>query len=284
MTNNKGCYFCGPIKNCAPYLASVFQNIKILGDKVFDGNYKIILFYDHSKDSTLQILKQYQDFFGGPDKFLFYINKTPVSKYRTHNIAYARNFCLKYIYDDIAAQKYEYFMMMDFDDVNANKTVHPEILQNYLTEEYDDKWDALSFNTAPFYYDIWALSIWPYCYSYNHYNNNDRFYNIIKDYITDKLRGKSTKDLVQCISAFNGAAIYRINAFKNCTYNGTPNVKAFPLNFLLTHSKAANSHLVFKKYPTVDGHFEDCEHREFHLQGTQKNGAKIRISPLCLFD
>jgi hypothetical protein len=47
--------------------------------------------------------------------------------------------------------------------------------------------------------------------------------------------------------------------------------------------KAANSKLVYKKYVTVDGRYEDCEHRAFHIQARQKSGARIMISPEVLF-
>ena len=58
--------------------------------------------------------------------------------------------------------------MMDFDDVNC-KEVEINTLKKYLKRE---DWDGLSFNTSPDYYDIWGLSIWPYCFSYNHFINN----------------------------------------------------------------------------------------------------------------
>jgi hypothetical protein len=52
------CCFCGPIKNCAPYLKKVLENIEKLGS-LFD-DYRIVLYYDKSNDDTLNILKTYQ--------------------------------------------------------------------------------------------------------------------------------------------------------------------------------------------------------------------------------
>jgi hypothetical protein len=49
------------------------------------------------------------------------------------------------------------------------------------------------------------------------------------------------------------------------------------------HKLAAKSKLVYKKYITVDGRYEDCEHRAFHIQATKNSGAKIMISPEILF-
>jgi hypothetical protein len=39
------CVFCGPVKNCDPFLDKVFSNIEKMGT-LFE-NYVIILFYDH---------------------------------------------------------------------------------------------------------------------------------------------------------------------------------------------------------------------------------------------
>ena len=47
--------------------------------------------------------------------------------------------------------------------------------------------------------------------------------------------------------------------------------------------KAANSKLVYKKYVTVDGRYEDCEHRAFHIQAINNDNAKIMISPEIMF-
>jgi hypothetical protein len=52
------CCICGPVKNCAQYLEKIFENIEKIGS-LFD-EYAIIIYYDISKDNTLQILKNYQ--------------------------------------------------------------------------------------------------------------------------------------------------------------------------------------------------------------------------------
>lgn len=277
-------YFCGPVRNCGKYLPRVFANIETLGKECFAGDYKIVIFYDTSTDNTLQFLKDYQR--ANPEHLHFFVNNRPLSKYRTHNIAFARNKCIQYIRTDKVATKYPYFIMMDFDDVNA-KTPLPHVLRQYLTPTdttTHQQWDALSFNTAPFYYDIWGLSIYPYCYSYNHFKNNGHYYNVIKDHVTAKLNTAHKKGrLLQCISAFNGFAIYRIDAFNGCTYDGRTNPAMLPVAMMEAHKKAANSPLVFPVYPVADCRLEDCEHRAFHVQAFMQNAAKIRISPLCLF-
>ena len=266
------CCICGPVKNCGPYLEKVLNNVEKIGALFED--YQIILFYDNSKDHSLWKLKEFQK---KNPRLQFFINKKPLSPFRTHNIAFARNFCLKQIREKYS--DYPYFIMMDFDDVNC-KEVHPVMLQKYLTR---DDWDSLSFNTAPKYYDIWALSIYPYCFSYNHFKNNVQQYNVIQEYVDDKLKKLPPGGLVPCLSSFNGFSIYRSEKFLDCYYDGNIRMDLIPKRLIHIHSLVAQSPLVYKKYITVDGRYEDCEHRAFHFQALFKKGAKIRISPEKLF-
>ena len=266
------CCICGPVKNCGPYLDKVFANIERIGS-LFD-DYKIIIYYDKSVDNTLNKLKEYQT---KNPKLLFYVNEKPVSPFRTHNIAVARNFCLNFVRNN--KEQFPFFIMMDFDDVNC-KEINLEPLRNSLQRE---DWDALSFNTSPLYYDIWGLSIWPYCFSYNHFENNVQNYKIIQKYVTNLLNKLPQGGLLPCISSFNGFAIYRTNKFLKTYYDGKIRTDLIPRQNIEAHMKAANSKLVYKKYVTVDGRYEDCEHRAFHIQARQKSAAKIMISPEIIF-
>jgi len=267
------CCFCGPVKDCGPYLLKIFENIEKMASLFED--YKIIIYYDKSSDNTLEILKEYQ--LKNPN-LLFYVNNKPTSPYRTHNIANARNFCLKYIRSNI--QQFPFFIMMDFDDVNC-KEVNIESLRKYL---YSNSWDGLSFNTNPAYYDIWALSIYPYCFSYNHFNDNYNYHGIIKDYIMRKLNSLKPGQILSCISSFNGFSIYRTNKFLDTYYDGRVRSDLFSKKLLDTHAKAQKSRtMVYKDYGHIKGKFEDCEHRAFHQMARKKSGARIMISPEVLF-
>ena len=269
------CCICGPVRNCGLFLPQVFQNIEKIG-AIFD-DYKIMIYYDKSTDNTLDILKEYKKL---NNRLEFFVGNKPVSIYRTHRIAHARNFCLKYVKKNFDIAEYPYFIMMDFDDVNA-KNVRPEILKKYLTRE---DWDGLSFNTSPKYYDIWGLSIYPYCFSYNHFENNSiHNYSTIQDYITNKLNKLKPDELLQCISSFNGFSIYRTNKFLNTYYDGRVRVNLIPPHFLLAHEKAAGSKIVYPDLNHVKAYAEDCEHRAFHVQAINKNNAKIMITNDVLF-
>ena len=273
------CCICGPVKNCGPYLEKVLENMKKIGS-IFD-DYQIIIYYDKSSDNTLDILKKYQE---TNSKMIFHVNQKPVSPFRTHNIAIARNFCLNFVREN--REKYPFFIMMDCDDVNY-KEVYTDILKKYL---HSNNWDGLSFNTTPKYYDIWGLSIRPFCFSYNHFNNNDKYYYIIQNYVHELLKKASSQNaLLPCISSFNGFSIYRTNKFLNTYYDGRVRLDIIPKANLEAHKNVTKSRLVYKKYfkpdgtINVDGRYEDCEHRAFHIQARQNSGARIMISPEILF-
>jgi len=268
------CCICGPVKNCGPYLNKVFEHIEKIGS-LFD-DYKIILYYDKSNDNTLNILNEYQK---KNNRLLFYVNKNPVSKFRTHNIAIARNYCLNYVRQN--NKDYPFFIMMDMDDVNCKEKINIEPLRRLLKRE---DWDGLSFNTMPHYYDIWGLSIWPFCFSYNHFQNNFQYHKIIRNYVMNKLGKLKPDELLQCISSFNGLSIYRTNKFLNTYYDGRVRSDLFPKSLIQTHSKVQKSRgLVYKDYGHIKGRYEDCEHRSFHQQARINSGAKIMISPNVLF-
>ena len=265
------CCFCGPVRNCGPYLDKIFQNIEKLAS-LFD-DYQIVIYYDKSDDDTLKKLKAYQ--VTNP-RLLFYVNQILISPYRTHRIAAARNFCLDYV----KQHDFPFFIMMDFDEVNC-KEVRPEMLQKYLNR---DDWDALSFNTSPKYYDIWGLSIWPYCFSYNHFENSPiHNYHTIQDYITRKLNNLGAGELLKCISSFNGFSIYRTNKFLNTRYDGNIRLDLIPIDYIKAHSRAAKSGLVFPDFGHVKADKEDCEHRAFHAQAINNDNARIRITNDVLF-
>jgi len=267
------CCLCGTVKNCAPYLERVFSNMEKIGT-LFD-DYKILIYYDISTDNTLEILKNYQK---KNPKMLFYVNKRPVSRFRTHNLAIARNYCLNFVRNNINI--FPYFIMMDMDDVNC-KHLNIEPLKKSL--ERND-WDGLSFNTNPKYYDIWALSIHPYYFSYIHFQHS-LFYNhyLIGNNIDSILKKMPKDKLLKCISSFNGFSIYRTNKFLNTYYDGRVRKDLFPQKYIEINKKISQSKLVYQRFDNVDGRFEDCEHRAFHIQAIKNSGARIRISPEVLF-
>ena len=258
---------CGPVRNCAPYLDAVIDNMEAAGE-MFES-YHIFLFYDESRDNSMDILLCRQEM---NSRITIFVNDAPLTPFRTHNIANARNVLL-----NAARDQADVMLMMDCDDVCA-LPINVHTLSRALQRT---DWDVLSFNSSP-YLDIWALSLFPYCFSYNHFKNNVAQYSVIQAYVESKLNGLPSGKLLPCLSSFNGAALYRLGALDACTYDGRINVQLVTADQLQAHATAAKSDLIFKDYGNVRGQFEDCEHRAFHVQAG-RNGALLRISPEILF-
>jgi hypothetical protein len=261
------CCICGTIRDCGPYLDKIYQNMLQIG-ALFD-DYKIIVYYDTSKDNTLEKLKQFSQ---SNSKFLLFINKEPLKKYRTHRIAKGRNHCLQTIRNFFS--DYEYFIMMDCDDKCAYN-LKENVLKYYLVDK-KDSWDSLSFQHPTGYYDIWALSKRPFVGSCHHLNH----YAQAKQYIETLIIKTPKNQLIQCLSAFNGFAIYKTNKFLNCVYNGYYNTNYIPAKLLDENKKAAR----ISRFYTEHNNFEDCEHRFFHMLAVFKNNARIMIAPVTIFN
>jgi hypothetical protein len=102
----------------------------------------------------------------------------------------------------------------------------------------------------------------------------------MKKYIQKRLKNLPKGELLECISAFNGFAIYRTNKFIDCEYYGKPRIDLISEENIKLNEDALNSPVLFD---TPQRNNEDCEHRFFHFQAIQKNNARIRISPEILF-
>jgi hypothetical protein len=269
MIVNDCCCICGTVKNCGKYLKKVFKNIeKIIN--IFK-EYYIIIYYDHSDDDTLeQLLKFKQQY-----KMHIHVNRNFKSNYRTHRLAYGRNYCLHIINKYFS--NYNYFIMMDFDDVCSNE-INISVLEKYI--DRNETWDAISFNKEN-YYDIWALSIRPYIFSYAHFNNPHEVLHNMQRYIKNKLESIDGT-LIPCYSAFNGFCLYKTQIFKDCKYDGNIRFDMIPTEYLKETLKANNSEIVFIDMDWLNSKHEDCEHRSFHFEAIKKNNARIFISPEIL--
>ena len=270
-------YICGCVRNTGTYLHDVFKNIENICSLLND--YHIIIAYDKSEDDSLNILKTYAAKY--KNKFSLLIGPTTLSDIRTENIANARNQILDEI-NNLHYTGFDYFIMMDMDDVCA-KPINIEVLKYVLNKETTEplSWDALSFNRRN-YYDIWALSIYPYTFSLYHYQNRNKLKqdmkNVLYQKFTQEIKRNGNDGLVDCISAFNGFAIYKTKFFSNIKYEW--NVKK-----LLEIYPKSNIDIMSKQvWQTPISRLDDCEHRYFHIRASKQNKARICISPMILFD
>jgi hypothetical protein len=264
------CCICGTVKNCGPYLVKVLQNIDKIS-ALFD-EHSIIFAYDNSSDNSLELLENYKNTKLNTNtntKVIIDINRDPVSEFRVYNIAKARNKCLDIIRANFVS--YDYFIMIDCDDVSTND-VNLEPLQYYL-EDGLDGWDGLTFNKQN-YYDLWALSKFPYSYSCMHFKNWQAW----GPFIENIIKQTPPKTLIPCLSAFNGFGIYKTNKYINCFYDPTLRLDLIPRHLLAENEKVAGPIYTKGKAGLID-----CEHRSFHFMAINQNGSRLRIAPEIIF-
>lgn len=267
---NKNCVLCLCVYNNEFGLNYCFKNIKKI--KTLFKKFNILVFYDHSKDKSLELLYNFKH--ESKINMTIIINKKKKSTIRTENIAYARNFLLKIIRKKY--KKYDLFMFMDTNEYACIGEINIELLKDVIyNKKYE--YDSLSFDREAGYYDTWALSFDPYIYSFFHINSCLHYVEKMRNAFSKLLEEYRKKDkLIPVYSAFNGFAIYKTNKFINCEYSSKINLKLFPPNTIQKQIKNTNCKLInyFKN---------DCEHRAFHLKAIKKNNAKIRICPKSLF-
>jgi hypothetical protein len=284
-------YIAGCVRNCADHLEHVFLNIKRIAEKLDD--FFIIISYDHSTDKSLDILNYYKSMRFFKNKMHIIVNTEPRLAYRTQNIARARNLVLSFVEKDyivcdlvvnkdhtvenISIPKHPLFMWIDCDDVCSSR-LDVDTLFGFFGRE---DWDVLTFN-RPIYYDVWALSYEPFvvsCWAWG--VNSRKIVYAMRDDIKEKLEKLEKNALMACNSAFNGFAVYRTEKMLGCVYDW----KCEVLSKL--HRESVNycvrKYQCFPDMVKEDTEKEDCEHKSFHKQMREKNGARICISPVILF-
>jgi hypothetical protein len=277
----KKTYICGCVKNCDQYLDKVFDNIdKIIS--LFD-DYKIVIAYDTLDDDSLKNLNKKKLKYNL--ELIYVVENQYIKEFtmRPKRISIARKEILNYIRKDNKSD-FDYFIMMDMDDVCAGN-MDAKVLQYYLDKDNNQDWDSLSFNSQ-MYQDIWALSIDPYVFSCWHFPGGFDVVLTIANYVSNKLSKLNKNELLECMSAFNGFAIYKKNKFMGSIYDWQihNSLELFSDEAIRKNENALGKNLTIDTtYHQVIHPLTDCEHRYFHLKAIEKNNAKIRISPLCLF-
>jgi len=258
-----GCGILCTIRNCAPFLPKIFENFEKIGE-IFNGNYIVILYYDTSSDETLPMIQTYAH---KNPKVVFYVNQeSPLSPYRTHRIAKGRNFVLEKFRSEYSS--YDFFVVMDCDNV-CSYNLKTQLLRNCLTR---NDWDMISFQHPNGYYDIYALSTYPFLLNCFLFKNH----NLAKGSLVKQLQKGRKNHLTYVLSAFNGFAIYRTRKFENCNYDGTPRYDYIPRKWIDDNIRAAGPII-------ISNGKEECEHRFFHISALLRNKARISILPQTIF-
>lgn len=253
-----------------PYVLNNANNLTNIG--LFD-KIKILVFYDHSSDNSLQILNIYNSKYNNMELF---INPEKVSGSDVVNIAYARNGLLQMIRDKYS--QFEYFMMMDSNEYSCIGQIKLDVLKEMI--ERSD-WDSVSFDREAGYYDYWALSYDPFIYSFHHFYSSDLdyLYQIMsKDFLKkiEDFKLSNPDELFPVYSAFNGCALYRSAKFLNCNYSSDIDINLFPSEIIDKNQELFGSN-------RSNRFTDDCEHRHFHMEAIFNNDAKIRICTKSIF-
>jgi hypothetical protein len=290
MNENNNCVIGLCVYNNERGLPSVLSNIVKLSQSKLFNKITVVAFYDISSDKSYSILESFKNKYSHKyshqyDEVIETViisNKTKefrmsfgnasrvLDKSRTTRIATARNEILNYMR---FAHKWgeegnKYFIMMDSNEYACVGQINIETLRDAL--QRSDEWDSISFDREAGYYDYWALSFDPHIYSFYHLQNkNETLERMVAGFTTKLNEARKSCKLIPVYSAFNGFAIYKSNAFLNCSYSSMIHIPLFPKELL--PSKILNN---FKN---------DCEHRKFHLEAIKKNGARIMVSPLSIF-
>jgi hypothetical protein len=201
-------------------------------------------------------------------------------KQKVENICHARNSLLDILRSDYS--EVPYFIMMDSNNYSCVGDINMDVLDGVMSRS---DWDAISFDREAGYYDFWALSYYPFLYSFFHFTDYKVVLGMMQEDFSSILENQKQKnnscssnrdDLIVVCSAFNGFSIYRAGVFMNCSYDTTIDLVWFSQRFLDAQQRITGQSIIkFKRC--------DCEHRKFHLEAIRKNNARIRISVKSLF-
>ena len=232
--------FGGTIRNVEKYIEKGLFNIDQCGKKFND--YAVILYENDSKDKTRSILQKHKK-----ENYHYIFEDNVKEPLRTKRLANGRNKVLEKMHEINKDKYYDYFIILDMDDVNQSGAFIYSIETCF---DYEN-WDVLTGNQSGIYYDLWALrkkddmdyDCWEKVKSHP-FNIYARF-----KYVISKYKNYPQQGLLEVDSAFGGAGIYKIQSIpSHCRYVGThPN-----------------------------GH-EKCEHVEFN-ECIKKNGGNIFIN------
>lgn len=252
---------CMTVRDCAPYLPKVFENIHRL--QTLFPSFVLIVAYDHCVDDSEKMLKNYKSRSRFP---VYLLPGDTTSPHRTVRIAQARNRCLEKLEElDLSIH-----FMIDADDVNV-KPWNLTLIRYYLAMP---GWDVMTFN-RPDYYDLWALMYSPFqhhCWGFYHHSRE------VVAFMKKDIARQLEQELFPCQSAFNGFAIYRTPVFKGIRYCG----EYKELKRLIPDSarKQTLESLSSIKGLRLDEDFiQSCEHLYYHASAPE---AKIYISKFFL--
>lgn len=212
-------------------------------------------------------------------------NQYPWEPVRQRNIGHARNTFLDYLrlLRGTKTIEFSHFAFMDFNDYACIGDINTDVLREVM--DLQSEWDSVSFMREAGYYDMWALSFYPYVHSFFHFERHwrDVLERMRKMFDSVVIRAiHSGKSFLSVYSAFNGFALYRCSTYLSdeeprIRYSDDIQPAFYPPNALAEQLYLVDAPL--------DGRInEDCEHRYFHMVSAQSpHNARIYIYLKSLF-
>lgn len=221
---------------------------------------KFLAAENDSIDNTYELAKKYSSKINAE---IFKFDKLNTKyKYRTHRLAFLRNFLLDKVRDS------DYVIVMDSDSVMKDFNLNG--LKSCF--EYDvNSWDAFGANCNDKYYDVWTLrdnklnyDCWDRVY---HEVQNGRIHAFsVKEHVSKyQIKINPTSKIIPVNSCFGGMMIYKTSSLINCRYDGV--LKKCES---LLHNKLGICN------PEV------CCHVNLNIEAIKYNKAKIFINPALI--
>ena len=206
---------CGCCRDVAAHLPHVLESMHRIGRQFRD--YRIIVFENDSRDDTRRILEAERQRF--PATLQLLLEDGLPFPQRIERLAYIRNKLLDAA-RSAAPDQQGLLLMMDMDEVaaegNLAETIHTCFHYPF------ESWDALTANRRLVYYDIWALRITRHL----EFDFAERCRQIgsmqgyRKYFLQFRRQIRQSDRLLPVLSAFGGAALYKMSALTGKHYIG----------------------------------------------------------------
>ena len=257
--------FAGCVRNCERWLPKVLTNIEKYSSYFFKSHF--IFIENDSTDNTKEILKKWYK-----NRNCSSINMDGLKNIpkRGLRLEAARNAYLKIIKDSNSLKKYDYLIVMDFDDVSIFEIEKKNILKSIEFLNSDKSIAGVFSNQRGMYYDMWTLrhkticpvDVWEEILDYK-----------IKNKVTDEIAYECTlkkrkfnldenNSPLEVDSAFGGFGIYKMDYILK---NQKP--------YIGSKTKKIDKNNTIK--------WQVCEHVQFNM-GIKDLGGKLYILPYLI--
>jgi glycosyltransferase involved in cell wall biosynthesis len=220
ITKQYNIVFVGPVRNCAPFLDKIFNNIERIGSLF--KSYSCVFVESDSTDNSLQVLESYAN--NKNNIHVISLGKLEFNiPSRTKRIATARNVGIEYCEKSGILDSHEFYVQMCVDDVNSQEIDLNGVLSCF---KYDlEQWDGMTANQNR-YYDLWTLRCKKWLEYDCYYELNNRPEYMSYDDAVNIFIGSrfiylpKEYGLIEVDSAHGGLSIYKSSIAKGCRYSG----------------------------------------------------------------